>query len=101
LLIGKIVTSGQGDFVTPLLLKIALDGKEDFIWRRIGQLLFKRIPARAYETVLLNLLVALEDGKRLTYFLGYTMEDAQVEVVLTKRLLFNRIIPPPKDVCNF
>ena len=95
---GKIVTSGQGDFVTELLLKVIRDGTVDFIWRRIAQQLFKNIPVRAYETLLLNLLCALEDGQLLTHLLGTTCDDPNVLLVLTQRLLFNRIVSPPRDV---
>ncbi|OQV18629.1 putative Telomere length regulation protein TEL2-like protein [Hypsibius exemplaris] len=97
-LIGKIVANGQCDLILPLLLKLINDGDNDFVWRRIAQQLFRNIPARSYESLLLGLLCALEDGGQLTHLVGCKMDDPQVELVLTKRLIFNRILPSPKDV---
>lgn len=97
-LVGKMVLVGEAKAAAALFRDVCCRCATDFIWRRIGQLLFKSIPSQAHEALLVCLIPQLRADQDLTYLLGVKLEDTNLERILTKRLFFNRILPPPTDV---
>ncbi|XP_055334807.1 telomere length regulation protein TEL2 homolog [Paramacrobiotus metropolitanus] len=101
-LVGKFCLIGQEKAVVRSLILPALQKCEaNFVWRRLLQTLFKHIPHRAHEPLIVELLSAVEDGRQMVFVVGYDISEPQLSRLLTKTIFFNKYFPPPKDVHIF